>query len=60
MLFKTIALSVFLFLAAATGLYVYPARPALVWLLLGVCWLCYRLSLRAEALFGKRAPKRRP
>jgi len=40
--------------AAGLGLYVYPHRPVLVWLLLGLCWACYRLRLRALALFGPR------
>lgn len=49
------------FLAAAAlaavgmGMYVYPACPALVWMLLFVCWACYRLRLRAVAQFGSAA-----
>ena len=39
--------------AAGLGLYVYPDRPALVWFLLALCWACYRLRMRAVALFGK-------
>lgn len=39
--------------AAAFGFYVYPAKPTLVWALLGLLWACYRLRLRALALFGE-------
>ena len=47
------AAAVWLAVAAGLGLYVYPDRPALVWFLLALCWACYRLRMRAVALFGK-------
>ncbi len=54
-LFSTTILAlVLIVMAVAMGFYVYPTRPALVWTLLAVCWMCYRLRLRAEARFGKR------
>ncbi|GAB4453862.1 MAG: hypothetical protein OHK0029_07510 [Armatimonadaceae bacterium] len=31
--------------------YVYPISPLAVWALLFLCWGCYRLHLRARALF---------
>lgn len=40
--------------ASAMGFYVYPTHPILVWSLLAVCWVCYRLALRARALFAER------
>ena len=40
--------------AMGMGLYVYPSRPTLVWTLLAVCWICYRLHRKAQARFGKR------
>ena len=39
-------------IAGGFGMYVYPARPTVVWTLLFVCWACYRLHLRAVCLFG--------
>ena len=53
MLRKAVFLAALLLAAAGMGLYVYPTRPTLVWALLGLCWGCYRLTLRAQALFGK-------
>jgi hypothetical protein len=45
----------FVILAAiGFGHYVYPERPVLVWSLLFVCWACYRLRMRAVALFGSK------
>lgn len=35
--------------------YVYPSNPWIVWGLLFLCWVCYRLHLRAQALFGPRS-----
>lgn len=40
--------------AIGMGIYVYPQRPWLVWVLLLFCWLCYRLKRRAEAMYGAR------
>ena len=54
MLRKVVFIAALLLTAVSLGLYVYPARPILVWALLGLCWGCYRLSLRAQALFGER------
>lgn len=42
-------------LAIAVGIgYLYTIQAALVWGLLFLCWACYRLRLRAIALFGPR------
>ena len=61
-LWKTLWIVLLSLIATAIGLYIYPTTPAVVWILLALCWVCYRLSLRAEALFGKREPtqRRRP
>ncbi len=45
--------AVWLTVAAGLGLYVYPDQPALIWFLLALCWACYRLRMRAVAMFGK-------
>lgn len=37
------------------GLYVYDTHPYLVWGLLFLCWLCFRLKMRADSLFRKRS-----
>ena len=42
-------------LIAITGLYVYPAQAAVVWGLLFLCWICYRLKLRARNIFEEPA-----
>jgi hypothetical protein len=54
MLRTTVFIAAVLLAVIGLGLYVYPTRPVLVWALLGLCWGCYRLSLRAQALFGRR------
>lgn len=54
MLRKTVYLAALALATLGLGLYVYPTRPTLVWALLGLCWVCYRLSRRAQALFGKQ------
>jgi hypothetical protein len=41
-------------IALGIGIYVYPANPWIAWGLLFLCWVCYRLHLRAQALFGPR------
>ena len=43
--------------AVGLGIYVYPVSPTLVWCLLFLCWACYRLRMRAVALFGARPNK---
>jgi hypothetical protein len=56
-LVKNIIGTVFLALVAlALGLYVFPAQPWLAWGLLFLCWACFRLSLRAQRIFGPRRP----
>ena len=42
-----------LLLAAVCG-YVYHINAYAVWGLLALCWICYRLKLRAKTLFGAR------
>jgi uncharacterized membrane protein len=45
--------------AVAVGIgYLYTIQAALVWGLLFLCWACYRLRLRAVALFGPRDIRR--
>jgi hypothetical protein len=47
--------------AVGLGLYVYPDKPYVVWTMLFLCWACYRLRMRAEALFNKQQrPQRAP
>lgn len=41
--------------AAGIGLYVYHTHTYLVWGLLFLCWLCFRLKMRADNLFGGRS-----
>jgi hypothetical protein len=43
--------------AIGMGIYVYPQRPWLVWTLLFFCWLCYRLKMRAHALYSQRSQR---
>jgi hypothetical protein len=43
--------------AVGLGVYVYPVSPTLVWCLLFLCWACYRLRMRAVALFGSKGPR---
>lgn len=45
--------------AAGMGLYVYPDRPYVVWTLLFLCWACFRLHRRAQALFANRQQQQR-
>ena len=47
-------------IACGLGLMVYPAYPALVWVLLFVCWACYRLKMRAAAQFAHLRPSNLP
>lgn len=42
-------------IATGIGLYVYQSHPYLVWGLLFLCWLCFRLKLRADTLFRQRS-----
>lgn len=44
--------------AIGYGAYVYHSAPVVVWGLLFFCWTCYRLRMRAIALFSER--KTRP
>jgi hypothetical protein len=46
--------------AVGLGIYVYPAQPTLVWCLLFLCWACYRLRMRALALFGAKPHRVEP
>ncbi|MBC8101634.1 MAG: hypothetical protein H7Z41_03505 [Cytophagales bacterium] len=57
MLIKTLLTLFFFGVAAALAYYVYPSHPVLVWGLLGLCWACFRLSLRAKKLFGTTPPE---
>ena len=41
--------------AGAVAVIVYPVFPALVWILLFLCWASYRLRLIAIARFGANA-----
>ncbi len=41
--------------SVAVGAIVYPVFPALVWVLLFLCWASYRLRLIAIARFGTTA-----
>ena len=43
--------------AVGLGVYVYPVSPTLVWCLLFLCWVCYRLRMRAVALFGTKGSR---
>lgn len=58
-MFKKFSLTLSVMLCAAIlavgyGRFVYPVNPLIVWCLLFVCWLCYRLRRRAIATFGSR------
>lgn len=59
MIRKSVVLLALPLTAAGLGLYVYPTRPGLVWVLLAVCWVCYRLQMRAAALFGEPEDRKR-
>ncbi len=56
------ALFALFFLGISLGLafYVYPTHPVLVWVLLGLCWACFRLGLRAQKLFRAHGAKSEP
>ena len=54
MLVKALITALLLGVSVAVAYYVYPTHPALVWFLLGLCWVCYRLGLRAQFLFKNR------
>ena len=55
-LMKNLAFAAFFVVAAiGLGLYVFPTNQYIAWGLLFLCWLCFRLSLRAKALFDKRS-----
>lgn len=43
---------------AGVGFYVYHSHAYLVWGLLFLCWVCYRLKLRADNLFAGRSAER--
>ena len=45
---------------AVVGGYVYYVNAYAVWGLLLFCWLCYRLKMRADMLFGKRGAATAP
>lgn len=51
MLKKAFVGLVLLGLALVLAYYVYPTHPVVVWSMLGVTYLCYRLGLRAQRLF---------
>jgi len=53
-LFVLIGLVAAAVVAVGLGVYVYPVSPTLVWCLLFLCWACYRLRMRAVALFGSK------
>lgn len=38
-------------LSFSLAYYVYPTHPAVVWSMLAVSYLCYRLGIRAQRLF---------
>jgi|GEM_PF-4629311 hypothetical protein len=46
-------------IAAGIAWYVYPVNPTLVWILLFLCWGCYRLHLRAKSLFEAQEERRK-
>jgi hypothetical protein len=54
MLKKLTLVSFFLGMSIVLAFYVYPTHPVLVWVLLGLCWACFRLGLRAQRLFRKQ------
>lgn len=58
MLQKAMKFSVLTIIAVAIAVgigYLYTIQAALVWGLLFLCWACYRLRMRALALFGPQA-----
>jgi hypothetical protein len=54
MLKKLTLVFFFLGMSLILAVYVYPTHPVLVWVLLGLCWACFRLGLRAQKLFQKQ------
>jgi hypothetical protein len=56
------ALFALLFLGVSVGLayYVYPTHPVVIWSLLAVCWICFRLGLRAQRMFRDHGANRKP
>ncbi|MES2460758.1 MAG: hypothetical protein V4671_09245 [Armatimonadota bacterium] len=55
MLKKALLALVFLGISVGLAFYVYPTHPVLVWVLLGLCWACFRLGLRAQKLFRSQS-----
>lgn len=45
----------FLTVSVLLAYFVYPTHPALVWTLLGLCWVCFRLGLRAQKMFREQS-----
>ena len=56
---NALVLSVCLILAVVCG-YVYHVNAYVVWGLLAFCWICYRLKMRADTLFGARSAATAP
>ena len=54
---KILVTAAFLLITLLLVVYVYPTHPVVVWSLLGLCWACYRLSLRAQNLFGPKSAR---
>lgn len=54
MLVKALTTLGLLSISLVVAYYVYPTHPALVWVLLAICWACYLLGLRAQFLFKNR------
>ncbi len=57
-LLVTLMFAVIAAVALGYGIYVYPQYPALVWVMLFVCWACYRLGLRAHEIGVNREQRR--
>ncbi len=51
---KALALLILGAVVVALLVYVYPHHPYIAWALLGFSWACFRLTLRAKAMFGGR------
>ena len=56
MLFRNLLFLCFcVVVAAGIGLYVYHTHAYVVWALLFLCWVVFRLKMRADSLFGERS-----
>jgi hypothetical protein len=58
MLKKVLIALILLGVSVSLVYFVYPTHPTLLWVLLGICWVCYRLGLRAQRLFRSQSEGR--